>query len=264
MAHELRGIVALVTRPAGQGAALAAAIREAGGEALECALLEIRPLPVDTTRLAAVLRPGSIAIFVSTNAVATALAAVREAGLAWPPGLRSFAVGAATRDALARAGLDATAGEGEAMNSESLLAHADLRQASGKDVVIFKGEGGRELLAEELRRRGAHVEECALYRRVLPAGAEAALSAVLDAHDVNVFLASSGETLGNLLGLLHRMPAGKVPREACFVVPGERVAAEARQCVPARVVMARNASDAAMLEALARLAELPGGKAEHP
>ena len=80
---------------------------------------------------------------------------------------------------------------------------------------------------------------------------------------MNTFLASSGETLAHLLGLLGRMPAGKVPTEACFVVPGERVAAEARQRVPAPVVMARNASDAAMLEALATFAKAPGGKAEH-
>lgn len=263
MRDELRGVVALVTRPAGQGGALAAAIREAGGEAIECPLLDIRPLPVDAARLAGLLRSSRVAIFISTNAVTAALSAVREAGLAWPPALRCFAVGAATRDALLRAGLDAATGEGEAMNSEALLAHPALADVNGAGIVIFKGEGGREVLAGELRRRGARLEECVLYRRSLPDGAEGLLSSLLGTHRVNVFLASSGETLGNLLGLLHRMPAGKVPREACFVVPGERVAAEARQCVPARVVTARNASDAAMLEALAGLAEATGGKAEH-
>lgn len=150
------------------------------------------------------------------------------------------------------------------MNSEELLAHPALSAVAGKGIVIFKGEGGRELLGETLTARGARVASCALYRRVLPSGAADTLAAVLAAHRVNAFLASSGETLGNLLGLLHRMPAGKVPADACFVVPGERVAAEARQRTPARVVMARNASDAAMLDALAGLAAAPGGKAEHP
>ena len=263
MGHELRGIVALVTRPAGQGAALASAIRAAGGEALECPLLDILPLPLEAATLARLLTESSTAIFISTNAVAAALAAVREAGLVWPPGLRALAVGSATRDALIRAGIAAQAGEGTAMNSEELLCHAALAQVQGQGILIFKGEGGRELLAEALRARGARVEECALYRRSLPDGASALLETLLDSHRVNTFLASSGETLAHLLGLLGRMPAGKVPTEACFVVPGERVAAEARHRVPAPVVMARNASDAAMLEALATLAKAPGGKAEH-
>ena len=188
---------------------------------------------------------------------------LRDAGLAWPASLRCLAVGTATRDALLRAGLDAGMANAEAMNSEELLAHPALASVEGTGIVIFKGEGGRELLGETLRARGARVEECPLYRRVLPEGAADALAALLDAHRVNAFLANSGETLDNLLGLLHRMPAGKVPPEACFVVPGERVAAEARQRTPARVVTARNASDAAMLDALAGLAAAPGGKAEH-
>jgi uroporphyrinogen-III synthase len=263
MGHELRGIVALVTRPAGQGAALASAIRAAGGEALECPLLDILPLPLEAATLARLLDESSTAIFISTNAVAAALAAVREAGLVWPPGLRALAVGSATRDALIRAGIAAEAGEGTAMNSEELLAHTALAQVEGQQILIFKGEGGRELLAEALRARGARVEECALYRRSLPDGAATLLETLLDSHRVNTFLASSGETLAHLLGLLGRMPAGKVPAEACFVVPGERVAAEARHRVPAPVVMARNASDAAMLEALATFAKAPGCKAEH-
>ena len=170
MGHELRGIVALVTRPAGQGAALASAIRAAGGEALECPLLDILPLPLEAATLARLLTESSTAIFISTNAVAAALAAVREAGLVWPPGLRALAVGSATRDALIRAGIAAQAGEGTAMNSEELLCHPALAQVQGQGILIFKGEGGRELLAEALRARGARVEECALYRRSLPDG----------------------------------------------------------------------------------------------
>ncbi len=262
MAHELRGVVALVTRPAGQGAALAGAIRAAGGEALECPLLEIRSVAVDEALLASVLRTSGTAIFISTNAVSAALAAVRDAGLAWPPALRCLAVGAATRAALRRAGLAAESSEGSAMNSEELLRHPALSDVQGQGIVIFKGEGGRELLAEALRARGARVEERALYTRLLPESAPEALRSLLRLHHVNAFLASSGETLAHLLGLLDRMPAGTVPPEAFFVVPGERVAAEARQRVPAPVVMARNASDAAMLEALLTRVAAPGGKAE--
>ena len=143
-----------------------------------------------------------------------------------------------------------------------MLPHPALAAASGLRGLVFKGEGGREFLAAGLRARGAVVEECALYRRELPADASVVLERLLDANRVNVFLANSGETLANLLGLLEGMPAGKVPGGAFFLVPGERVAAEARWPSQARVVTARNASDAAMLEALEGIAQALGGKAE--
>lgn len=261
MPHELRGVVALVTRPAGQGDALAAAIRHRGGCALECPLLAIQPLAPDPLALAAQLAQSQIAIFISTNAVFCALAAVRAAGLVWPPSICCLAVGSATREALRREGLAASDAGGEVMNSEELLGHPALAAVTGRRIVVFKGEGGREFLAAELRARGAVVEECALYRRELPGDASAVLERQLDANRINVFLANSGETLANLLGLLGGMPAGKVPDGAVFVVPGERVAAEARWPSQARVVTARNASDAAMLEALEGIAQALGGKA---
>jgi uroporphyrinogen-III synthase len=262
MPDELRGIVALVTRPAGRGDALAAAIRHRGGRALECPLLAIQPLTSDPPALAEQLAQCQIAIFISTNAVSCALAAVRAAGFIWPPAICCLAVGSATRDALRREGLAASDAGGEVMNSEELLRHPALAQASGLRVLVFKGEGGREFLAAELRARGAVVEECALYRRELPADASVVLERLLDANRVNVFLANSGETLANLLGLLEGMPAGKVPGGAFFLVPGERVAAEARWPSQVRVVTARNASDAAMLEALEGIAQALGGKTE--
>ncbi len=262
MPDELRGVVALVTRPAGQGDALAAAIRHRGGRALECPLIAIQPLASDPLALAEQLSQCQIAIFISTNAVSCALAAVRAAGLVWPPAICCLAVGSATRDALRREGLAASDAGGEVMNSEELLRHPALAAASGLRVLVFKGEGGREFLAAGLRARGAVVEECALYRRELPADASVVLERLLDANRVNVFLANSGETLANLLGLLEGMPAGKVPGGAFFLVPGERVAAEARWPSQARVVTARNASDAAMLEALEGIAQALGGKAE--
>ena len=66
----------------------------------------------------------------------------------------------------------------EGDDSEALLELASLREAiAGPDprVLILRGEGGRELLAERLRELGASVEYLELYRRELPRYLPAAL-----------------------------------------------------------------------------------------
>ncbi len=250
MPDDLRGIVALVTRPQGQGGALCAAIRVWGGEAVEFPLLAIEALHPPDAACRAALSAHTLAIFISTNAVSQAQAMLVRSGLSWPESLSCLAVGDATRAALREAGFPVAEARSQAMNSEELLAHPLLLDVAGRGILILKGEGGREFLAAALRTRGARVEELVLYRRTMPTVDDAAFADLLRERGVNAFLANSVETLANLIGLLARVPAGTIPPDSLFVVPGERIAAEAAGRVPGRVCVARNASDAAMLAAL--------------
>lgn len=256
MGAPLAGLTVLVTRPREQARALAAAIATQGGEAIVVPLLEIRPRSLDPAMRALLgqLADYDLAIFVSANAVRQAFARLDEAGLRWPPSLCCLAIGAATRTALERAGAPlAAAGEG-AMDSEEMLASAPLLAVAGKRVLLLRGEGGRTLLASTLRARGAQLYECVLYRRQLPSTAAGTLAEALRTRAPDALLAGSGETLGHLLGLLAGMPAGTIPAHALLVVPGARVAAIAAERGGFEVVVADNATDAAMLAALARAA----------
>jgi uroporphyrinogen-III synthase len=246
----------LVTRPADRAHALCAAVAAQGGEAIAVPLLEIQPLPLDPPLRALFARLGEfdLAVFVSANAVTLSFARVAEAGAQWPGGLGCVAVGAATRAALERAGARIAAAGRAAMNSEELLARAPLATPRGLRILLLRGEGGRGLLAQTLRERGATVQECALYRRVLPAAAVGGLAAALQGRGVDALLVSSGETLQNLLGLLRGMPAGTIPAHALLVVPGARVAAIATERGGFETVVADNAADTAMLAALAQAA----------
>ena len=141
------------------------------------------------------------------------------------------------------------------MDSEELLAHPGLGPVAGRRIVIFKGVGGRDLLARVLVERGATVTQCALYRRRLPATAsQRELHALIEGRAINVLLLSSAEALANLLGLPGADTAGTIPADLALVTPGERVAAQARDAGFSAVEPAANATDAAMLAALERLA----------
>lgn len=260
MSGALRGVRVLVTRPVEQAEALCAAIRTGGGEACSVPLMRIEPIPDAGSEPG--LEHADLAIFVSANAVRQAFAAVQGRGGTWPSTLRCLAIGQATQAALARAGVDAPAAAG-AMDSEALLAHPLLAGPAGRRILLVKGEGGRELIATQLRERGARVDEWVVYRRRPVAIDPAGFAGVLRDGRINVLTAASGETLTLLLGLLAQVGAGTIPADTPIVVPGPRVAELAARAGYAAVEVAGNATDAAMLAALARIATRLAPTVEH-
>ena len=91
----------------------------------------------------------------------------------WPARLRAFAPGPGTAAALAAAGIHDVTIPATTFDSEGLLALPALSQVAGKRIAIFRGEGGRDLLGDTLRARGALVDYVDCYRRAAPrSGAE--------------------------------------------------------------------------------------------
>jgi uroporphyrinogen-III synthase len=124
---------------------------------------------------------------------------------------RVLAVGAATGQALARAGVRPhEIAEGSAASLASLLP-ADL---SGRRILLPRGEDASTLLEEELRRRGAAVAPLVLYRKVpRPRDADLAVEIVRRPFDAFCATAPSAarwlfEDLGeNAREQLRRTPA---------------------------------------------------------
>jgi uroporphyrinogen-III synthase len=244
----LAGRAIVVTRPERQAAGLAALIESAGGRALRFPVIAIELLR--SAELDAVLdRLAScdIAVFISRNAVEQGLARVRERH-GWPPGVRAAAIGAGTRRALEAEGFAGViAPEGPA-DSEALLAEPALGAVAGKRVVIFRGAGGRETLAETLRSRGAVVDYAECYRRVAPATDLRPLVEDWSRGAVHAVAVSSGEGLANLAGLLGESGRRLLCATPLFV-PHARVAEQARSLGIAEVVVC-GAADEEVLAAL--------------
>jgi len=241
----------LLTRPASESAELASALAAAGIFSSSLPLLEIEPLPVDGAGRAMIydLAHYNAVIVVSKPAARLGVDLVDQY---WPqpPFLKWFTVGAATAGILADYGLE-VAYPAEGDDSEALLALPTFEQALAYPeprVLILRGEGGRELLAERLRSQGVSVDYLELYRRCLPDYAEGILAQRVSTERLNALVVSSGQGFEHL----HQLAATAWPELARLplFVPSQRVAEMARAAGARYVVDCRGASATALLAAL--------------
>ena len=247
MTRPLAGRTVLVTRPAHQAAALAQAIRAAGGEAFVFPALAIEAVPAEALAAPlARLRDAGIVIFISPNAAQFGMAAIRAAG-GLPAAAAVFAVGPGTARSLQAQGVGRVVTP-DGHDSEALLALPQLQNVAGQRVVIVRGVGGRALLADTLAARGAQVTFLECYRRVRPQADAASLLARWQAGGVDAVTVTSAETLDNLAALL-----GEAGRPLLFdtplFAPHEKIAEAARRFGCARVV-ATPGGDAGLVEGL--------------
>ena len=253
--NALAGRRVLVTRPVAQAEALCRLIERAGGTPLRFPTIEIAP-PSDVAALERIidrLEQFQLAIFVSPNAVTHALAAIRSRRGALPSPLAIACVGPGSARALAELGIADALAPGRS-DSEGLLELPRLQQVRDQRIVIFRGEGGRELLAETLRQRGAQVEYAECYRRRRPVADAAALARDVMQDRIDVVTLTSADALRNLYGMLGRVAAARLARVPLVVV-SERLhdlAHELGHDGPVKV--AAGASDEAIVAAVEALA----------
>ena len=257
---SLAGFTVLVTRPAGQAEGLCRLIAAAGGEPVTAPLLEIAPCAEPAGALAALHHPDGWdwLIFVSANAVRGAVA------LGWNGGgpARIAAIGEATAAALLKAGVRVDLEPCPPFNSEALLAdprftlglRSPKNAAGGQRILIVRGQGGREHLANVLQQRGATTAYAEVYRRQ-PATGEtfAPYLTGWSERRYDAVIITSGEALSHLDDLLRAAGLDAAPKPA-LVVLGERLAGLARRLRWPLVSTADRADDAALIQALQRLA----------
>ena len=149
---QQRGV--LILRPQGLGDELAEVIREAGGNAMLFPTIEILPAPrpARLAMLIARLHTFDCAIFISPTAVREGLREVCQRRH-WPEGVRVAAVGQGTAQVLRDAGHDQVIAPPPPGDSEALAALPEFQDIAGQNLVIFRGDGGREYLARALAAR---------------------------------------------------------------------------------------------------------------
>ena len=250
--RSLEGMGVVITRPREPAEALARALESHGAHAFVFPALAIEDLPPSPELRAALdlLQDAALAIFVSAHAVEKGVAAARAHG-PWPSGVEVAAVGEATAQALRNSGFAQVISPTGRHDSEGLLETARLQAVRGENVIVFRGEGGREHLKEVLESRGASVAYAQCYRRVRPSVDPAALLAAWDRGEVHAVSALSGETLENFVELLGPA-ADRRLKSVTLVVPHPAIAQHREARRFARVLVS-GAGHEGLADALSQL-----------
>lgn len=244
----------LVTRPSPSGAQLTRQLRDTGCSAWHFPLLdfvagdELDKLP-DLLRE---LRTDDLLFALSGQAVRYASAYLAQSNRTWPCYVQAFAPGQATARLLQRS-------SGLAVNypcsreaSEMLLQLSALRQVAGKCALILRGNGGRELLGETLRQRGAKVVFCECYQRRYLAFNGDKQANLWQQLGIDTLVVTSSEMLQQLFAQIPAVYHNWL--FACrLVVVSERLANIAHQRGWQNVVIADNADNHALLRTLQSL-----------
>jgi uroporphyrinogen-III synthase len=225
----------IVTRPAAQAAQWVQGLQQHGLVAVALPLIAIEP-PSDVAAVTQAWRDlpqQRLVVFVSPNA-AEQFFALRPPGAAWPDGVEAASLGPGTTQTLRRLGVPAPSiveppADAAQFDSEALWLRLSGRDWSGASVLVVRGDGGRDWLAQTLRQRGAQVGFVGAYRRCAPRFEGAALRLLDDAVAKpadHLWFFSSSEAIDHLA---HARATGPwSPARALATHP--RIAQRARDC----------------------------------
>jgi uroporphyrinogen-III synthase len=224
----------LVTRPQRQADEWVERLRATGVDAHALPLIEIGPAPDAQAVRDAWRNLGTqaLVVFVSPNAVERFFGA--QPGAVWPEGAIVGATGPGTSAALRAAGVpaallvepDVAAGR---FDSEALWARlVSRRDWRGAQVLVVRGEDGRDWLAQTLGEAGATVRFVEAYRRTVPRlspAQRALLEGALAQPAAHLWLLSSSEAVGHLMTLA----PGASWQHTRAIASHPRIAARARE-----------------------------------
>ena len=197
----LAGRHIVITRPLGQANQLEALIKQAGGNAVLFPLLAITALENYSAFDASIAQLDQFdwAIFISSNAVQNSLPRLLKQNI--PAHLRFAAIGPKTAADLATFGIQNTLTPEHRFDSEALLALPEMQAMKNKKVMIFRGVGGREVLADTLKIRGATVSFAESYRRINPQQNLAPLGQLAAQNKLDAMVVTSSEAMRYLLDM---------------------------------------------------------------
>ncbi|MGM9454289.1 uroporphyrinogen-III synthase [Legionella bozemanae] len=242
MSSSLHGLCILNTRPREQAHQLSQSIRAAGGVAIELPTLKIEAASSNWINSLPNLEKVDQAIFISANAVYYCFTQLNQRHIKWPSSIQVIAIGQGSAAALQKFGIRVSAVP-EVPDSEHLLALKTLQQPEKQNVLLFKGEGGRPLIEEQLMQRGAKLIILKVYQRVIPQISRQFIESIWRDDLVDIILLTSEQSLHNLFKLFDK-EAHDWLRNKKWLIISERLAQIAssmkirniRVCTPNRVM----------------------------
>jgi len=246
----LAGLRIMITRPAHQAGHLQKLIEQAGGQPFLFPLLAITgpSKPAELKPLFEQIADFDMLIFVSSNAVDYGIKLLADYG-GIPDNVPLACVGKGTAKQLEHHARRPDILPQQRYDSEALLAQPGMQQVEGKSILIFRGQHGRELLADSLRARGAKVRYAEVYRRVKPDTDTRVLIQALQQNQIDIISISSSEALHNLIEMGHAelIALQRLP----MIVIHQRIAERARQLgFHGTILVSQETSDRGIFETL--------------
>ena len=197
----LTGIGIAITRPIDQAKKLVKLIENAGGLPILFPLIAITPLN-DYSEFEAVINEidgFDWAIFISSNAVQNGMPRLVKHGI--PANLKFAAIGPVTASELNTFGIKQVLTPQNRFDSEALLALSEMQNMQGKKIMLFRGIGGRDVLGDTLKSRGAQVTFAECYQRVNPQTNCDLLAQLYSEKKLHGIVVTSSEAMRYLLDL---------------------------------------------------------------
>lgn len=219
MKPALAGVGVLITRPLGQAASLAARVEALGGTSVLFPAIEIAA-PENHAELdarIARLPDFDLIVFISPSAVERAVPLFEAAHPGWAACCRIAAVGQGSLHALQRHGIERVMAPAHSAGAAGLLDLPELFAPPPRHVLIVRGIGGRDELAEQLRARGAQVEYAECYRRIRPDTDPGPLLSRWQRGEIGAVIITSIEILDNLRAMLGALGAEHLRITPMFV-----------------------------------------------
>jgi len=252
----------LITRPEEKGLQLTQQLNSIGINSICQSFFEYQPY-TNEQQIRQMLKksPPDIIIFVSVAAVIFANRALRikewfNKSSSQP--IQVFAVGHATKKALNGCSIEDVISHKD-QNSEGLLTLCGLNEVQYKNILIVRGDGGREYLNDILSERGATVNYLESYQRIWLTFNHAIVKQ-WQADQINVIVVTSNALLQRIVDLIttfiNTLPSDEKlmlshwQQNCLWVVASRRIAERAKALGLINIVNAKGANDQAIIKAL--------------
>jgi uroporphyrinogen-III synthase len=219
---SLKELRILNTRPQKPGQLLSSAIRQYGGIAIELPTLDIKACNTKWRKDLPDLTKVNYALFISANAVDYCFPLLAQYNIEWPQNIKVIAIGPGTVGALKHYQIKVDEIP-SIPDSEHLLALPCLQEVEQKLILLFKGEGGRTVIEDELRKRHAQLIILPVYKRTRPNFDFQFTNSIWRDNAVDIILVTSEQSILNLFKLFSAEAHSWLQNKP-FLVISERLA----------------------------------------
>lgn len=214
---DLRGLTVLNTRPRDQAESLNRQIILAGGQTINFPCIEIESNGTAWLNRLTELQTADQAIFISANAAQHCFSILAKQNIDWPDHIRVTAIGKSTAITLKQHKIRVDAIP-ETADSEHLLSLASFQQIEGQTVLLFKGEGGLDIISKGLKQRGANLIELDVYRRSMPTVSQKQVDDWWQDGHVDIILITSQQAIKNLFTMTGSRDVSRLQRIPCLCI----------------------------------------------